>query len=64
MYVGAVDVNSPHTYTDTIEVCDHTVKYRVQLLNAWTDGTCRNSSKISQDIFQTPLPLRANFNRG
>lgn len=55
MYVGAVDANSPHTYTDTIEVCDHTVKYRVQLLNAWTDGTCRNSSKISQDIFQNTI---------
>ena len=55
MYVGSVSAASPHTYRDTIGVCNDLVKYRVQLNNAWTLGTCRNSSTISQDIFQNSI---------
>ncbi|HPB58091.1 MAG TPA: gliding motility-associated C-terminal domain-containing protein, partial [Bacteroidales bacterium] len=56
MYVGSVSATSPHTYTDTIGVCNHTVEYRVQLLNAWTNGTCRNSSTVALDVFQNTIP--------
>ena len=56
MHIGTVNATSTHTYTDTIEVCDHEVQYRVQLLNNWTTGYCRNSSTISTDIFQNTIP--------
>lgn len=52
---GSVNVTEPKSFRDTIGVCNDIVRYKVQLLNAWTIGTCRNSSTISQEVFQNAI---------
>jgi hypothetical protein len=54
-FAGSVNANAPNTFRDTIGVCNDLVKYRVQLTNQWTVGTCRNSSTISEAIFQNTI---------
>lgn len=58
MIAGVTSATSPHSFKDTINVCNDNVKYRVQIQNQLSIPTnkCRNSSTISQAIFQNTIP--------
>lgn len=58
MFAGIVPATNPRSFRDTINVCNDNVKYRVQIQNELSGPTnkCRNSSTVSQAIFQNTIP--------
>lgn len=57
MIAGVTSASNPRSFRDTINVCNDLVKYRVQIQNQLTSPTnrCRNSSTISQAVFQNSI---------
>ena len=58
MFAGIINAMSPRSFSDTVNVCNDNVKYRVQIQNELSGPTnkCRNSSTVSQAVFQNTLP--------
>jgi gliding motility-associated-like protein len=56
-FAGIIPATSPHTFRDTINVCNDEIKYRVQIQNQMYSETskCRNSSTVSTGIFQNTI---------